>query len=94
MLVLDMDTNAMLHCSLFLCCPIDPQILTRNICDIAEIWDIQEIVYGLGSSVELLELIGKLRHAQSDLLGDRQATVLTLRRLQVPSIAVLSHLSS
>ena len=53
MLMLDMDTDAMLHCSLFLCCSNAPQIPTRDIWDIAEVWDIQEMVYGPGSSVEL-----------------------------------------
>lgn len=53
MLTLDMDTDAMLHCSLFLCCLIAPQIPTRDIWDIAEVWDIWEMVYGPESSVEL-----------------------------------------
>lgn len=53
MLMLDMDTDAMLHCSLFLCCLIAPQIPTRDIWDIAEVWDIWEMVYGPESSVEL-----------------------------------------
>lgn len=53
MLVLDMDTDAVLHSPLFLCCPIAPQIPIRDVWDIAEVWDIREIMRGPGSSVEL-----------------------------------------